>query len=287
MPLLIRGKDDHGRAGQVRQDRRGQAGRMLERPPRPAAGPRSRTSRNRWAIPGRDPGAWPTPTWAGLWAPSTTSSSSRVSTCSTWSGARDRRLPRRQAGGRGRAASGVDMTPEMLRSARERGAAGLPAGGVREAGAAAGRLRLGRRRHQQLRDQPRARQGGRVPRDRARAEARRPDGHLRHHPGRAAARVDREGRLCLRRLHLGRHAAGRLLRGPRGGGPAGRGAPEGRRLPRGDDAGRPRGHGRVACPQRRGRGGRAGKGPLGDVRARRRDAAASVAARLAAPDPAP
>ena len=91
-------------------------------------------------------------------------------------------------------AIGIDMTPEMLELARRNAAQvrrderRVPSGDDRQA--AAGRC-VGRLRDQQLRDQPRARQAGRVPRDRAGAQAGRAAGGQRHRPEAAAAGRDR------------------------------------------------------------------------------------------------
>ena len=88
-------------------------------------------------------------------------------------------------------AIGIDMTPEMIARARKAAADGglrqrrVPPGDDRPHPAAG---RVGRLRDQQLRDQPRARQAGRLPRDVPRAQARRARGGQRHRPEAAAAR---------------------------------------------------------------------------------------------------
>ena len=85
---------------------------------------------------------------------------------------------------------GVDMTPAMLERARRNAEQGgfaqrrVPRGTAR---GAAGRGRVGRRGDEQLRDQPGAGQGRRLPRDRPRAEARRAARDLGHRARRRAA----------------------------------------------------------------------------------------------------
>ena len=86
-------------------------------------------------------------------------------------------------------AIGLDMTDEMLalaqRNAAEAGATNVEflKGQIEAIPLPA---ELDRRRDQQLRDQPRRRQAGRLPRDRPRPPARRPDRHHRHRRRRRA-----------------------------------------------------------------------------------------------------
>ena len=113
-----------------------------------------------------------------------------------------RSSPPKQVGPNGRVI-GVDMTPEMLERARATAAKArgrerrVPPGAAR---GAAGRERDGRRRHQQLRDQPGARQGRGVRGDLARPQAGRARGRVRHRARAGAARGGGEGRLRLVRL---------------------------------------------------------------------------------------
>ena len=91
-------------------------------------------------------------------------------------------LSAKRVGPTGRAI-GLDMTDEMLalaqRNATEAGATNVEfLKGTIEAIPLPGRF--DRRRHQQLRHQPRGGQARRVPRDRPRAAARWPDGHHGH-----------------------------------------------------------------------------------------------------------
>ena len=93
---------------------------------------------------------------------------------------------------------GVDMTPEMVASARENarkagtGSCRVPSGGDR---APSGRRRIRRCHHLQLRDQPLARQAGRIPGRVSGAQARRP------------ARGERRGgHSGTPRILAGRHA---------------------------------------------------------------------------------
>ena len=102
---------------------------------------------------------------------------------------------------------GVDMTPEMVAKARENAReAGyderrLPPGRDR---APAGRRRIRGRHHLQLRDQPVARQTGRLPRGLPGAQAGRPaGGERRGGHGRTAARMAGRHASALG-LHLGR-----------------------------------------------------------------------------------
>ena len=114
----------------------------------------------------------------------------------------DALLAAKQVGNTGRVI-GVDMTPEMLERARATAAkVGATNVDFRQGRLehAAGRDRERRRRHQQLRDQPGARQGGGLRRDRARAEARRARRRLGHRARPAPARGGGQGRVRLVRL---------------------------------------------------------------------------------------
>ena len=130
-------------------------------------------------------------------------------------------LSAKRVGPTGRA-FGVDMTDEMLAlaqaNAAQAGATNVEfLKGHIEAHPAAGRV--DRRRHQQLRRQPRRRQARGLRRDRPRPAAGRPDRHQRHRRrGLAQPRAARRARL-LRRLHRGRPVGLGVPRGPRGGRP--------------------------------------------------------------------
>ena len=123
-------------------------------------------------------------------------------------------LSAKRVGPTGRA-FGVDMTDEMLALAQRNAAeAGrherrVPQGPHRGDPAAG---RVDRRRHQQLRRQPRRGQARRVRRDRPRPAAGRPDRHQRHRRrGLAEPRAARRARL-VRRLHRGRPVGLRVPR---------------------------------------------------------------------------